>query len=174
MTRTFSLLAAGKFQEGRDAMHAALARYEALDDVFYIALASGALSAVSAGFGDVAGSIRLSMRCVTLQYAMGDMASTTLSLRAVAVILLTAGLPHEGATMFGRYEALCRRHGFRPPIDPEGWVLLGWSGDRLAAAVEAYGEERRRGAEMTTDEALALAARMAESLQGEPAGIPGG
>jgi hypothetical protein len=106
---------------------------------------------------------------VNLQYAMGDLASTTLSLRSAAVVLFTAGLEPEAATLFGRFDALCRRHGFRPPIDPEGWVTMGWSGEKLAKAVEPFVEERRQGAEMTTDEALAFLARAAESLDTLPA-----
>jgi hypothetical protein len=169
MTRTFSLLEAGKLREGRATMVAALARYEELGDVFYIALASGALSAVSLGFGDLPSALRLLLRCVNLQYAMGDLASTTLSLRSAAVVLFTAGLEPEAATLYGRFDALCRRHGFRPPMDPEAWVTLGWSGEKLAKAVEPFVEERRQGAEMTTDEALGFLARAAESLDALPA-----
>jgi hypothetical protein len=173
MTRMFSLLSAGNVREGREAMVAALARFEELDDAFYIALASGALSSVSLAFGDVPDALRLLIRCVTLQYAMGDLASTTLTIRSASVLLMTAGLEAEGATVYGRYEALCRRHGYRPPQDPQGWIMLGWEQQRLESAVEPFVKERRRGAEMTTDEALAIVVRASEKLDGRPAVIPG-
>jgi hypothetical protein len=112
--------------------------------------------------------MRWGIGALILQHRMGDVASTTLTLRTIAVGLMVAEQAPDAAVVYGRFEALCRRHGFQPPVNPEEWVTPGWPGDQLRNAVKDYVEETRRGAEMTTDEAIEFIVRVAEDRWGPP------
>ena len=48
------------------------------------------------------------------------------------------------------------------------WFSLGWSEDRLSKVVQDHAEEVRRGAEMTTDEAIEFIVRVVENRWGPP------
>jgi predicted ATPase/class 3 adenylate cyclase len=172
-TAAYSLMAAGRAREAQPFIVAAIQRFEELGDEFYVALTSGALSGIAVALGDLAEAMRWMYRAITLQYAMGDIASTTLTFRSAAVLFLTAEMAPEGAVVYGRFDALCRRHGYSPPINPEEWITLGWSGDQLQNAVKDYVDERRRGAAMTTDEAIEFIARVGRERWGESVAISG-
>jgi predicted ATPase len=174
LTATYSLMAAGRMVDGRDAILTALERFEELGDDFYVAITSGALSGISFAQGDLPRAMRWGIGALILQHRMGDVASTTLTLRSIAVLLATADLVPDAAVVYGRFDALCRRHGYQPPVNPEVSVTLGWSGDRLRDAVNDYLDGQRRGAEMPTGEVIEFIVRVAEDRWGPPPSITEG
>jgi predicted ATPase/class 3 adenylate cyclase len=149
----YRLMARGDIAEAEQAAREALPRSEALGDEFYIALASTALGGIAFLKGDLDGALDLAMRGFLASHAMGDVASITLSLISAAALMYLAGLPHDAATIHAAYEAHCGRYGVQPPLDIEAWLGLGSLIEEMRATVahEAFDEDVRLGASMTTD-----------------------
>jgi hypothetical protein len=167
-------MAAGRGLVSRDAILNVLERFEELGDDFYVAIVSGALGGLAFAEGDVPRAMRWGIGALVLQHRMGDVASTTLALIAIALGLVHANQAPEAAVVYGRFEALSRRHGYQPPVNPVDWFSLGWSEDRLSKVVQDHAEEVRRGAAMTTDEAIEFIVRVVEDRWGPPPSISEG
>jgi predicted ATPase/class 3 adenylate cyclase len=167
-TATYASMTAGRGQDSRDAILTVLERFEELGDDFYVAIVSGALGGIAFADGDVPRAMRWGIGALVLQHRMGDVASTTLALLAMAVGLVSADQAPEAAVVYGRFEALSRRHGYQPPVNPVEWFSLGLSGDQLSNVVRDHVEEVRRGAEMTTDEVIEFIVRVVEDRWGPP------
>ena len=137
-----------------------------LDDAFYVALSSGAISGLCVALGDLPGATRWGVRSLRASAAMGDLASITLTLRGHALVLLAAGLPEAAATAFAVYERLSRQHGYKPPVRPESYFDPMWMAEEATATFGApeYADDRRRGASMSVDEAIEFVASKADEL----------
>jgi hypothetical protein len=151
-------MSAGRYEEAGVVIREALPRFEKNDDVFYVALASGALAAVALAEQDLASAINLGLLSLRSSYEIRDVASITLLLRSAAFLLILAERPEDAATVLGAYESHCRRYGIRPPVDPESWLhVLGQAKELLAALDRPeFREARLRGEAMTTDAVVAF------------------
>jgi len=156
-TTGYPMLFGGRVAEAEEVIRESLRRFERTRDDFYIALAYGALADLSLVQGRIADAFEWGLKALRAQRVMDDVASLTLGLASAAVMLVAAGMPREGATAQGAFEASCSRHGVRPPLDPASWMsYVGLSAEQVAAelASESYAEERERGAAMSLDEAI--------------------
>jgi hypothetical protein len=149
-------MAQGQYAEAEQVARETLARSEAFDDEYYLALAATAGAGIALVKGDLDRAFTEGVRALQSNYAMGDIASLTLSLESAAMMLFIAGLPGDATTVHAAYEAQRRRYGVQPPLDVESWLGLGSVIDdmRAAATSGAYAEEARRGAQMTTEGVL--------------------
>jgi hypothetical protein len=121
--------------------------------------------------GDLPTAIRLGLRSLQANRAMGDVASITLTLRAAAAFWVVAGRLEEAATLLGAFEGQCRRYGVRPPMNPDVFLALGGPLDELFAALEQpeLAAARARGESMSTDAVLDYTFEHAADLVAEPA-----
>ena len=87
---------------------------------------------------------------------MADVASTTLALRSIALLLCFTGDPEGGATVLAAFEANGQRYGVQAPLNPEGWLQLNIDVDTMFAMMAApeYAAARERGAAMSCAEAV--------------------
>ena len=162
----YPLMAVGRYAEAGAIIRQALPRFEKNDDVFYVALASGALGAVALANRDLPGAINLGLLSLGASYEIRDVASITLLLRSAAFLLVLAQRPDAAATVLGAHEAHCRRYGVKPPVDPESWLhVLGQAGELLAGLDRPeLREARLRGEAMTTDGVVAYLFEVAPEL----------
>jgi hypothetical protein len=162
----YPLMAVGRYAEAGEIIRQALPRFEKNDDVFYVALASGALGAVALANRDLPGAINLGLLSLGASYEIRDVASITLLLRSAAFLLVLAQRPDAAATVLGAHEAHCRRYGVKPPVDPESWLhVLGQAGELLAGLDRPeLREARLRGEAMTTDGVVAYLFEVAPEL----------
>ena len=155
--------------------------FERAEDDFYIAMVSAAMGGIALMERDVPTAVRLGLRSLQANQAMGDVASITLTLRAAAALWAIAGRLEEAATVLGAFEGHCRRYGVRPPMNPDAFLALGGPLDELLAALEqpelaaarAHGEidehgrrarlhvRARRRADLRTSEAVRAPAMLA-------------
>jgi predicted ATPase/class 3 adenylate cyclase len=153
----YPLMRSGRYEEAGVLIREALPRFEKNGDVFYVALASGALAAVALANRDLPTAIEKGILSLRSSYEIRDVASITLLLRSAAFLLILARRPDAAATVMGAYEAHCRRYGIKPPVDPESWLhVLGQAGELIATLERPeLHEDRLRGEAMTTDGVVA-------------------
>jgi hypothetical protein len=159
----YLFLAQGYTDEVERVGRESLARFEALGDEFYIALASSALAMTVFMKGEADAAVDLAMRGFVASLAMGDTASITLGLLPTAVVFFLAGQPGDAATIHAAYEGHCHRYGVQPPLDVEGWLGMTPAIEAMLAVIadDAFVEERRVGAALTTDGIIEFLAREA-------------
>ncbi len=145
--------------------------FERAEDDFYIAMVSAAMGGIALMERDVPTAVRLGLRSLQANQAMGDVASITLTLRAAAALWAIAGRPEEAATLLGAFEGHCRRYGVRPPMNPDSFLALGGPLDELLAALEQpeLAAARAHGESMSTDAVLDYMFEHAAELISEPA-----
>ncbi len=144
-------------------LEGALSRFEATGDLPYAALTLGSIGWARLNTGDLAGGLESGLRSLIAYHALGDIATTTLTLHAAAIAFGLVGLPADGAVMEGAFAALSGRYGVRPPLALESVI---YSSDVVAKVIEtmtgpAFATERARGATMSLDEAVDFAGGVA-------------
>jgi len=136
-----------------------------LGDAPYAAITAGSLGWVSFMTGDPLGARRWTIRAMVEMYGLRDLASTTISLPACALVALDAGKPIEAAELMGAFEGLSERYGVRPPLglaemigrqEPTGHIRELLTPDVLAASME-------RGRRMSVDEAVELVVSLGDA-----------
>jgi predicted ATPase/class 3 adenylate cyclase len=159
----YILLAQGRVAEAEQIARDILPKSQAQGDEFYIALAATALGGITFMKGDLDGAVDLAMQGFLSSHAMGDVASVTLGLQGAAAFMYIVGLTADAVTIDAAYQAHCRRYGVKPPLDVDDWLGLGPVIEeiRTAAAGDAFEEEARLGASMTTDGVLEFLVREA-------------
>jgi len=129
-----------------------------LDDAQYVALVQGSLAWVTFSVGDMPQATAWAMKAMAGNYAIRDLAGTTISLPVGAVIALIAGRPGDAVALMGAFESLCERYGVRPPVPLRDLIgvadPLGQASALLTPDVVA--EQLRIGRRMTIAEAVAL------------------
>jgi predicted ATPase/class 3 adenylate cyclase len=158
----------GRYAEAAEIVALAAQRFDELEDGYYLPIALASLGGIALASGDLETAIRMGLRCLQGQHAMGDIASITLSLRGAAVLWHVVGEPRAAATIYAAYEAHCRRYGVRPPLNPEAWMGIDLEIDRVLAELPAGAtpEDAERGAAMTTDEAIEYITELAAGRRG--------
>jgi hypothetical protein len=149
----YSLMLQGQLEAAGHVVEESLAKFEALDDEYYIALAAAAGGGMAIATGNLDYAFSQGLRALHANQRMGDIASLTLLLLPSAALLFMVGLVGEAATVHAAYEAHRRRYGVQPPLDVESWLGFGDQVEEMRAVVngEDFAEEHRRGARMTTD-----------------------
>jgi predicted ATPase len=136
-------------------------RFEKLGDAWYVALAYGTLSWAAFATGNVTDCLRWGLVSINGQHAMGDVASPTITLRYIAIVLNDLGEPEAAATVSAAYEALCSRYGVRPPAFFEEMTPVL---HRRILDTSAHPEAMARGAAMSLDEVLDFIMRISAEL----------
>ena len=161
----YALMAQGRFAEAEQVVNDTLARSAGLDDGYYLALAATASAGIAIVKRDLDEAYTQGLRALEANHAMGDTASFTLALRAWALVLFMAGLPADAATLLAAYEAHRRRYGVQPPLDVESWLHVEsvLREMEVTARSDAYAEDFRRGASMSSDGVLELLSTEAQA-----------
>jgi hypothetical protein len=170
-TSAYPMAFAGRSEEARAIILETLVEFERSEDDFYIAMVSAAMGGIALMERDVPTAVRLGMRSLHANQAMGDVASITLTLRAAAALWTIAGKADVGATLLGAFEGHCRRYGVRPPMNPDVFLALGGPLDELLAGLERPELEaaREHGESMSTDAVVDYIVEQAAELIPEPA-----
>jgi predicted ATPase/class 3 adenylate cyclase len=170
-TSAYPLAFAGHSDEARAVILETLEEFERSEDDFYIALVSAAMGGIALMERDVPTAVRLGLRSLQANQAMGDVASITLTLRAAAALWAIGGRPEEAATLLGAFEGHCRRYGVRPPMNPDVFLALGGPLDELLTtlAQPELAAARAHGESMSTDAVLDYMFEHAAELTSEPA-----
>jgi predicted ATPase/class 3 adenylate cyclase len=144
----------------------ALRHFEELGDEWYVALAQGTLGWAAFARGDVVGALRWGLAAIGGHHAMGDIASTTIVLRGIAIVFLDWGMPEEAATIHSAFEALCQRYGVRPPayFEELGPDVRG----RREIDLNGYPAAVERGASMSLEEAVDYVVTVARERLAQP------
>jgi predicted ATPase/class 3 adenylate cyclase len=132
----------------------ALQRFEELGDDWYVALAQVTLGWAAFARGDLAGALRWALVAMGGHHAMGDVASTTLVLGAVGIVLLDSGMAEEAATIHGAFEAFCQRYGVQTPASDFFENVSPGIGGRQEINLASYPDAVARGASMSVEEAI--------------------
>jgi hypothetical protein len=134
-------------------------------------MVTAAIGGIALMEGDVPTAVRLGLRSLQANQAMGDVATITLTLRAAAALWSIAGRLEEAATVLGAFEGHCRRYGVRPPMNPDAFLAMGGPLDELIAALERpeLAAARAHGETMSTDAVLEYMFEHAAELISEPA-----
>jgi predicted ATPase len=162
----------GRIAEAMPLVYEAAKRYEANGDVMYQAQSAGSLSWMAMMAGDRATSITWGSRALASTHALRDVASTTLTVAAAAILLLEWERWAESATLFGAYEHLSDVYGLKPPAGLGYMIELFRPVDRTLEQLRAddYEEARAAGRQMTLDGAVAYALDVLDRIMAEEAG----
>jgi predicted ATPase len=131
-----------------------LQRFEELGDDWYVALAQVTLGWAAFARGDLAGALRWALVAIGSHHAMGDVASMTLVLGAVGIVLVDSGMAEEAATIHGAFEALSQRYGVQAPASEFFEEQSPGIGGRQEMNLASYPEAVARGASMSLEEAI--------------------
>jgi tetratricopeptide (TPR) repeat protein len=95
----------------------ALERYRELDDIRYLAMATGALGNAYLLLGDRGAAVRWFLDGVfRIAREWGDDVAMTLTLPIGALAAIERGRPEVGVMIMGAHETLSRAYGVRPPV----------------------------------------------------------
>lgn len=143
-------------------------RFKDLDDDWYVALAQDMMAFASFGRRDADGALRWGLVALGGHHALGDLASTTIGLGAVGMVLLDSGMLEEAATIHGAFHALSLRYAVQPPASDVFEELSPDIGRRLEINVERYPEAVARGSSMSLEEAMDYFATVARGRLARP------
>ena len=170
-TSAYPLAFAGHSDEAKAIILETLVEFERAEDDFYIAMVSAAMGGIALMERDVPTAVRLGLRSLQANQAMGDVASITLRCARLPPCGRSQDKPDVGATLLGAYEGHCRRYGVRPPMNPDSFLALGGPLDELLAALEQpeLAAARAHGESMSTDAVVDYMFEQAAELTPEPA-----
>jgi predicted ATPase len=131
-----------------------LQRFEELGDKWYVALSQGTLGWAAFARGDLAGALRWALVAMGGHHAMGDVASMTLLLGGVGIVLLDSGLAEEAARIHGAFEAFCQQFGVQTPGSEFFEMLSPGIGVRQEMNLGRYPDAVAQGASMSVEEAV--------------------
>ncbi len=161
-----TMLVRGRVDEAMASFRELLARFDALGDGQYHAMAASSLGWATYAQGDKQGGARWTIRGLVESHKTRDAATTTISLQEAAMVAMILKRPEVAAMLMGAFESLCQRYGVRPPMSLErflsGLDVLpelrdALDSDRLEGAID-------RGRRMTLDEAVALVVELGDTL----------
>lgn len=172
--RSNILMETGTSAEVAAVLVAARRRYRANNDAMYLALSAGDFAFLCARLGERVAAFRWGLQSLTGYHALRDVATTTLTLAALAVGAVDVDRPDVAATLLGAYETNCEVHGVRPPVGLERMVArsrpLERASEVLPPEVFQAAFERRRG--MSLDDVVAFAVESAREVLGDDIGPP--
>jgi len=147
-------------------LEAVHARFRALDDLLYEAMAASMIGGAYLKRGDSTAAARWFVETLVVLREIGDMPRLAMLLPIEAMAALELGRPESAAVILGAFEALSRRHGLQPPAGLEQTLAFMDPRGRTRAALdpEAFEAAIRRGREMTLEEAVAYVLEIAKPL----------
>ena len=148
----------GRPTEGKAIFEQAYERFVASGDTWYEALALGSLAWAAFGEGDARTAIAFYVRSILLGQALGDMATTAISLEVAAIGALELGQPENAATLLGALETACLRYGVRPPAGLGFLISTKAPRERLREVLDepAIARWMEVGRRMSLDDAVEL------------------
>jgi hypothetical protein len=105
----------GRKAESRDVLEQAAQRLRELDDLGYLIMATGSLSAFSLQVGDREGAARWFLETLEVGRELGDAPAIIVALPLMARSILELAGPRPAATIMGAYEGLSKRYGVTMP-----------------------------------------------------------
>ena len=176
-TTSLALLAltTGRVEEAADRLTWGLAESQRLDDLQYAAMDEATLGWIAFVRGDLPTAARLTGNNLRATRAMGDLATTTISLHTGVILGAILGRFEDVAVVAGAFDAHCQRFGVRPPTDLERFITdvdpRGTAREALGPA--AFDAAFERGQALTLDEAVDLVLEMAAATSEGSAGAVG-
>ena len=129
-------------------------RFREMDDLYYLVMATGALSTFSLQGGDREGAGRWFLETLMVGRELGDDPAMTVALPLMAAVVFELAGPVPAATIMGAYEGLSKRYGVKMPR-----VIVETAGrigppERASGALDAdtYQQAFERGRSMDADE----------------------
>ena len=147
----------GEIMPAIEMLTASKQQYAASGEAMYESLAAGSLAFANQIIGNRTDAFRWAVEAITLSHAIRDVATTTITLAAGAIMLLEFGGTTGAATLMGAFDGLCELHGVKPPAGI-GLLIVGAKVEERAYAAlesEEYAAAVRRGRAMSLDEAVA-------------------
>jgi predicted ATPase/class 3 adenylate cyclase len=159
-----SLVVRHDAEVGRRQLDSLLPILTANGDDFYLGMTHGSLAWAAVALGDAEAAVVEGISCIRIAQEMGDVASTTISLIHMSAALHGIGLIYETAVVDAAFEALCSRHGVRPPGMLREMASMYWDPARLERELSPadLAEARSRGSKMSVDEVVDYLAHVLE------------
>jgi hypothetical protein len=147
-------------------LEAAHARFRALDDVSYEAMAASMIGGAHLLKGDHRAAARWFIEVLVVSRDIGDLPGMTTLLPIEAVAALELDRPESAAVILGAFDALSLRYSIRQPAGLGQVVAVMNPRGRAQGALdqETFDIAMRRGREMTLDEVVAYVLEIAEPL----------
>jgi predicted ATPase/class 3 adenylate cyclase len=145
--------------------------YAASGDATYEALAAGSLAIAHLTLGNRVEALRFGLESLAIGHAIRDVATTTITLAAAAMMLLEFDRNEEAATLMGAFDSLCELHGVQPPAGMGALIFESRVVERAVAALtsEQSAAAVLRGRAMSLDDAVNYVIETFEDVIGEPA-----
>ncbi len=152
-------------------LEAAKGGYATSGDATYEALAAGSLAIAHLTLGNRVEAFQYGLESLVIGHAIRDVATTTITLAAAAMMLLDVDRNEEAATLMGAFDSLCELHGVQPPAGMGALIFEARVVERAVAALTAEQSAAavRRGRAMSLDDAVKYVRATFEDVIGEPA-----
>jgi tetratricopeptide (TPR) repeat protein len=153
-SRSNLLWAKGRQAESREMLEQVILRLREQDDLEYLVMATGSMSAFSLQLGDREGAARWFLETLKVGRELGDAPAITIALPLLAGAIFELAGPGPAVTIMGAYEGLSKRYGVTmPPGLAQAVDLLGLP-DLANGPLDAvtYREAFERGRAMDFDE----------------------
>jgi predicted ATPase/class 3 adenylate cyclase len=161
-----SILFVDNENDARRILEAAHARFRALDDLLYEAMAASMIGGAYLKQGHSRAAARWFVEMLVVVREIGDMPRVAMLLPIEAVAALELGRPEAAAVILGAFDALSRRYGVQQPAGLEQALAFMDPRKRVKSALDqaAYKAAFRQGQEMTLEQVVAYVLEMAEPL----------
>jgi predicted ATPase/class 3 adenylate cyclase len=166
------LMNQGRLAEATSIFEGALRQFREAGDAWYEALALGSLAWTRFNAGDVNGAVPFFLRSLLLDRALGDMATTAISLETAAIAALELGEPRVAATLLGALETATIQYGVQPPGGLALLLSTKAPRDRVRDELDEGTVERalEEGRRLSLDEAVDLTIEVATNAGAWPPG----
>jgi len=163
------LLQQGHPEQALQIFNASLATFEAKNDTFFGTMATGSIAWCLYAMDRYVEATPWFIRSLVANYGQRDVASTTITLPAAAIMAVVAGRPEDAGLLLGAFEALSDRYGVRPPGGLQVLFSLWDPMDRVRASLtqDRVTETMARGRRMSLAEAVELTLQIGDQLQAQ-------
>ncbi len=114
-SRATAVMSAGRAEDALPIFESARVRFAELGDAWYHAMATGSIAWARFAMGDMVGASHRFVQSLVEYHALGDVATTAISLQIGAIVALEAGRSEDGAVLVGAVGSLSERYGVKPP-----------------------------------------------------------
>jgi len=166
-TRGTLLLSQSRASEAAVIFREALATFERVGDRWYHAMTTGSLGWTSYLTNQVRESARWLVRSIVEYHALRDIATTTITLPAAAIMAIEAGRPDEAAVLLGAFEGLAERYGVAPPAGLDALFYRGNPYGRVKEQLdpESIVQAMDRGRHLSLEEAVQMVVRIGDEVE---------
>lgn len=148
----------GRPHEALAMLEGGLEAFKRFDDPQYRAMTVSTLGWAAFAIGDVPRAIAYAIEGIQATLAMRDLGITTISLHIGVLIGVLVGRMEDAAVLNGAFDALCERHGVRPPAALDRFLKGSdpFMAVRQGLIPEVYSAAYERGKHLSLDGAVAL------------------